>query len=164
MKTAPTDSGAMSLDQLADHGLRLAESFLLARGDLPSLVVGYRGGEVRAAVPLVWSDAGERARQLAQIRRIFVTIGIEAYFVAQEVAMVEMPADRVDPWDPDSATSREGLRVIAADRDGAAVIRLGWIERDPAGHPTRVEIGPALKPPGVAGDLGDLASLRSCVH
>jgi hypothetical protein len=146
---SPPRSAAMSLDQLADHGLRLAEHYLLARGDLPSLVVGYRAGEARTAVPLAWSDVGERARILAQIREIFVTIGIDAYFVAQAVEMVAMPT---------AAAPRDGLRVIAADRDGAAVVRLGLIERDPAGRPTRVEIGPDPAPAGAAGDLADLAS------
>jgi hypothetical protein len=159
-----THSQAMSLDRLADHGLQLAERFLLARGELPSLVVAYRSGEVCAAVPLAWSDAEQRARQLARIREIFVTMGIDAYYVAQEVKMIEQVADRSRPREFDTAKVYDGVRVIAADRDGSAVVRLCLIERDPAGYPTRVDSGRTLEPVGGADDLGHLASFRLHAH
>jgi hypothetical protein len=154
----------MSLDQLADHGWRLAQSFLLARGDLPSLVVAYRAGDASAAVPLVWSDAEERVQRLAQIREIFATIGVDAYVVAQEILVVEAPAHPTGLRDTDDHGSREGLRVIAANRDGAAVIRIGFIERDPTGHPMRIETEPTHTPADAAGDLADLASLWRQAH
>ncbi len=161
MASLPICSDSMSLDQLADHGWRLAQSFLLARGDLPSLVVAYRAGDASAAVPLVWSDAEERLQCLAQIREVFATIGADAYFVAQEIQLAEVP---VGLRGVDVAGSREGLRVIAANRNGAAVIRIGFIERDLAGHPMRIETEPTLAPADAAGDLADLASLWRQAH
>ncbi|MEJ0071627.1 MAG: hypothetical protein WDO24_26055 [Pseudomonadota bacterium] len=53
--------------------------------------------------------------------------------------------------------------MIAANRDGA-VIRIGFIERDPTGHPTRIEARPNLAPVDAAGDLADLANLWRQAH
>jgi hypothetical protein len=144
-----------AIEALANHGFRLAERCLLAHGALPGLVVGYRAGAVRAALPLEWTDLDDRSRKLARIREVFDAIGVDRYYVVEEIWTFAPGASASgDPgWTPD-----KGLRVIAADRDGANAVRVGAVERDDTGKPCRIVAKPAIAADESVDDLTDLAS------